>query len=206
MRLCGGCPASFGLHIPSPRPDLFQSVRRRWACPQMLEQSRDQKMIGFECPIQMNFGPRRAGGIGSNRFIFSRWRTVGGAALSAIHVSAGVLRGTPGRPHSLPGCRRAPRSAIAEDCDRLLNCFSFPKHHLGGEARSERLLFGILLLCKDVVPLVVMELSLFSPRCKFIGEAAYTFSIGSFGGAVVILPFLRIWTVVFAVHCAFSPQ
>ena len=62
------------------------------------------------------------------------------------------------------------------------------------------------LLCKDVVPLVVMELSLFSPRCKFIGEAAYPFSIGSFGGVVVILPFLRIWTIVFAVHCAFSPQ
>lgn len=62
------------------------------------------------------------------------------------------------------------------------------------------------LLCKDVVPLVVTELSLLSPRCKFIGEAAYLFSSGSFGGVVVILPFLRIWTVVFAAHCAFSPQ
>ena len=62
------------------------------------------------------------------------------------------------------------------------------------------------LLCKDVVPLVVMELPLFSSRCKFIGEAAYPFSIGSFSGVVVILPFLRIWTVVFAGHCAFSPS
>jgi hypothetical protein len=95
---------------------------------------------------------------------------------------------------------------MAEDSGRLVNCFSFPKHHLGGEARSERLYSELPLLCKDVVPLVVMELSLFSPRCKFIGEAAHPFSIGSFGGVVVILPFLRIWTVVFAVHCAFSPQ
>ena len=104
---------------------------------------------------------------------------------------------------ALPGVR-APRSAIADDWGRLVICFSFPKHHLGGEARRENL-HPKLLLCKDVVPLVVMELSLFSPRCKFIGEAAYPFSIGSFGGVVVILPFLRILDCCFRCSlCFFS--
>jgi hypothetical protein len=53
-----------------------------------------------------------------------------------------ALRGTPGRPHGLPGC---PRSEVshAEDCGRLVICFSFPKHHLGGEAGSEEFLSGI---------------------------------------------------------------
>jgi hypothetical protein len=49
-----------------------------------------------------------------------------------------VLRGTPGRPHGLPGVR-APRSTIAEDCGRLVICFSFPKHHLRCKAGRENL-------------------------------------------------------------------
>jgi hypothetical protein len=105
---------------------------------------------------------------------------------------------------AFPGVR-APRSAIAEDCGRLVICFSFPKHHLGGEAGSEEPLSGLSLLCKDVVPLVVTELPYLSPLRKFIGDAAYLFSLGRFGGVEIILPFLRIWTVVFAAHCAFSP-
>jgi hypothetical protein len=62
------------------------------------------------------------------------------------------------------------------------------------------------LLCKDVVPLVVTELPFLSPFRRFIGETAYPFSLGSFGGVGVILLFPHIWTVVFAVHCAFSPS
>jgi hypothetical protein len=43
---------------------------------------------------------------------------------------------------AFPGIR-APRPAIAEDCGRLVICFSFPKHHLGGEEGSEELISGI---------------------------------------------------------------
>jgi hypothetical protein len=45
---------------------------------------------------------------------------------------------------AFPGVR-APRSAIAEGCGRLVNCFSLPKHHLKGGACSERLLSGITI-------------------------------------------------------------
>jgi hypothetical protein len=106
---------------------------------------------------------------------------------------------------AFPGVR-APRSATAEDCGQLVICFSFPQHHLGGEVGSEELYPELPLLCKDVVALVVTELPFLSPLRKFIGEAAYPFSIGSFGGVVVILPFLDIWAVVFAGHCVFSPS
>jgi hypothetical protein len=59
------------------------------------------------------------------------------------------------------------------------------------------------LLCKYIVPLVVTELPFLTPLRKFIGETAYPLFLGSFGGVGVLLLFLRIWTVVFAGHCAF---
>jgi len=53
------------------------------------------------------------------------------------------------------------------------------------------------------VPLVI-DLPFLSPLRKLIGKAAYAFSLGSFGGVRVILPFLRILIFVFAFHCAIA--
>ena len=69
---------------------------------------------------------------------------------------------------AFPGVR-APRSATAEDCGQLAICFSFPKHLLGGEARSEDFYIRNYHYFVKMLCLVVMELSLFNPRCKFIG-------------------------------------
>ena len=62
------------------------------------------------------------------------------------------------------------------------------------------------LLCEDIVALVVTELPFLSALRKIIGEVAYPLFLGSVGGVGLFLLFLRIWTVVFARHCAFLLQ
>ena len=117
-------------------------------------------------------------------------------------------RGTPGRPRGLPRCPRT-EASLTEDYGQLVISFSVPKHHLGCKAGSEEPLAGPLL-CEDVVPIVVTELSFLSPPRKFIGEVAYPFLLGSSGGGGVLLLFQRIRIVAFVNqcvgHCAFLLQ
>jgi GNAT superfamily N-acetyltransferase len=100
---------------------------------------------------------------------------------------------------AFPGVR-APRSAIAEDCGRLVNCFSFPKHHLGGEARSERRLSGItgreaasFARTKRQAGLVTVCHELLKDQARFEVDAifereGYTAAIPLIGMARNILP------------------
>ena len=117
-------------------------------------------------------------------------------------------RGTPGRPRGLPRCPRT-EASLTEDYGQLVISFSVPKHHLGCKAGSEEPLAGPLL-CEDVVPIVVTELSFLSPPRKFIGEVAYPFLLGCSGGVGVLLLFQRIRIVAFVNqcvgHCAFLLQ
>ena len=117
-------------------------------------------------------------------------------------------RGTPGRPCGLPRCPRT-EASLTEDYGQLVISFSLAKHHLGCKAGSEEPLAGPLL-CEDVVPIVVTELSFLSPPRKFIGEVAYPFLLGSSGGVGVLLLFQRIRIVAFVNqcvgHCAFLLQ
>src|SRR5580692_3679723 len=119
--------------------------------------------------------------------------------LSVSNCRSCEKRGTPGRPRGLPRCPRT-EASLTEDYGQLVMSFSVPKHHLGCKAGSEEPLAGPLL-CEDVVPIVVTELSFLSPPRKFIGEVAYPFLLGSSGGVGVLLLFQRIRIVAFVNQC-----
>jgi hypothetical protein len=128
--------------------------------------------------------------------------------LSVSNCRTCAKRGTPGRPRGLPRCPRT-EASLTEDYGQLVISFAFQKHHLGCKAGSEEPLAGPLL-CEDVVPIVVTELSFLSPPREFIGEVAYPFLLGSSGGVGIVLLFQRIRIVAFVNqcvgHCAFLLQ